>query len=200
MRGFVLALIFELSAFPVVAQTLSDVQRAQPFTAQLFNLHEKAIASDKLSQTVTEGRYEGEMAKSYSYREIIYKSIGSGATVSRVRWDSDRSGVLDELAVNVLDDRGRIVRDYQVIYLPWMLSVPVRTFINLHAYDGGLHSYRQFDASGARIYEQCRGTLGKEKVDLSLEAEDIKPVANTPAYRACFAGLPATPGIYLTPQ
>lgn len=163
MRCFALALVFGLTACPVVAETLGDVQRAQPFTAQLFNLHEKAIASDKVSQTVSEGRYEGEMAKSYGYREVIYKLAGSGATVSRVRWDSDRSGVLDELAVNVLDDQGRVVRDYQVIYLPWMLNVPVRTFINLHAYNGGLHSYRQFDATGRGFTSSAVARSGKTR-------------------------------------
>lgn len=201
MRRLIFTLALGFSTLPVSAEeTLGEIQRAQPFTAQLFALHEKIVASGKLAVTGTEGRYEGEMAKPYGYREIVYKAADSGATVSRIRWDAARSGILDELAVNVLDDRGRVIRDYAVIYLPWMLNVPVRTFINLHAYNGALHSYRQFDATGNRTYEQCRGSLGKEKVNLSLEPEDIKPIAETPAYRACFSGLPASPGAFLTPQ
>ena len=93
---------------------------------------------------------------------------------------------------------GRVVRDYGALYLPWAHNAPI---ITLHRYHDDLHAMRQFNASGERIYEQCRGTLAGAKVDIELDWGEISPrSAASPTYRECFEGLQEIAGIYLTPQ
>ena len=105
------------------------------------------------------------------------------------------------------DDQGRVVRDYAAAYLPEGRNAPIQTLINLHAYNGGLHAFRQFDASGSRIYEFCEGNHGGEPVRLQLFEEDLvgtseaaERILASPVYSACFEGLPAQAGRYLDPH
>ena len=58
-------------------------------------------------------------------------------------------------------------------YLPVFRNAPFQTLINLHHYEGKLDVFRQFDASGTRIYEQCKGRFLGGEVDISLEEDRI---------------------------
>jgi hypothetical protein len=178
-----------------------QVQTWNDFSAALYTLHQRQVAAHPVRQTKETGQYGGEFARRFSYTEISYHDTASGKLLGRVRHDRDKPEILHEVEVYLYDEVGRLVRDYAFIYLPWARNAPIRTFINLHRYHGELHGYRQFDASGNRIYEYCRGRLAGQEVDISLNEEDIGPkVQTSEAYRACFAGLSNSAGIYLTPQ
>ena len=115
--------------------------------------------------------------------------------------------VLHSIEVYVRDDEGRVLRDYGASFLTTHRNSPVQTLINLHNYDQGLHGFRQFDASGDRIYEFCEGRYQGEAVQIRLFEDDLvgtdprmDRVMESAEYEACFGGLPAGPGEYLTPQ
>lgn len=178
-----------------------QVKAWNDFSAALYALHQRQVAAHPVRQTEETGQYGGEFARRFFYTEISYYDTASGRLLSRVRHDRDKPETLHEVEVYLYDDAGRVVRDYAFIYLPWARNAPIRTFINLHGYNGELHGYRQFDASGNRIYEYCRGRLAGREVNMALNEEDIEPkVQSSAAYRACFAGLSNSAGVYLTPQ
>jgi hypothetical protein len=103
--------------------------------------------------------------------------------------------------VNIYDDTGRIVRDFGSISLPTSPAYPVRTFINFHQYNKGLHSFRQFDAEGEVTYESCNGLFENSKVNISLDGIDIKPAATaTAGYKACFDGIESSWAAYAIPH
>jgi hypothetical protein len=121
--------------------------------------------------------------------------------LSVVTYDRDRPGVVHLVETYIYDDRGRVVRDYAVVYLPWRTHRPVLTLVNLHAYNGELHAFRQFDALGKHLRDQCEGVFRGRPVSYSLDEIDLYegPPA-TAAYRACVAGLPAEAGDFLNPH
>ena len=102
------------------------------------------------------------------------------------------------------DDKGRVSRDYLAAYLPDFRNAPIQTLINFHNYNDELHAYRQFDASGALIYEQCQGRYFNEDILFSIEEhefadyqDETSEVFNT--YLACFEMLPTQLVQYMHP-
>lgn len=171
------------------------------FSETLLNLHKQQLNGREIRKTEEAGRYGGEMAKNYSYKDIEYYDAKTGRLLSRVRWDGDKPDIYHIVEVFVYDDAGRLVRDFSSIYLPWARNAPIRTFVNLHRHSGDLHAYRQFDASGRRLYEQCKGRVSDETIEISLDSQDITAQATaSPEYKVCFAAMPETAGDYLTPQ
>ncbi len=178
-----------------------QVQAWNRFSETLLKLHKQQLAGREIRQTEMSGRYGGEAAKNYSYKDVEYFDAKTGRLLSRVRWDGDRPEAYHSVEVFVYDGAGRLVRDFTTMYLPWARNAPIRTFINLHRESDGLHAFRQFDASGNRLYEQCKGRYSGEAVEISLEFQDIDALATAaPAYRACFGKLPETAGAFLTPH
>lgn len=171
------------------------------FAGKAYELHQRQITSRTIRQTEVAGVYYGTAASGYRYKETSYYDAHSGLLLSRVRVDRDRPKVLHIVEVFIHDEQGRVARDFAALYLPWSQNAPLRTLINVHQYNRELHAYRQFDASGERVYEQCKGTHAGKKVDISLEQQDIGPATTaSDAYQACFAGVQQTAGIYLSPQ
>jgi hypothetical protein len=171
------------------------------FAGKVYDLHQRQIAGRAIRQTEVVGQYHGTAARGYAYTETSYHDARSGLLLSRVRVDRDRPKILHIVEVFIHDAQGRVARDYAALYLPWSQNAPMRTLINVHQYNRDLHAYRQFDASGERVYEQCKGMHAGEKVDISLEQQEIgPPTTASDAYRACFAGVPQTAGVYLSPQ
>lgn len=186
---------------PSVDVNEEQVKAWNRFSETLLTLHKRQIAGREIRKTEEAGRYGGEMAKKYSFRDVSYYDAGTGRLLSNVRWDGERPDVYHIVEVFVYDVAGRLVRDFSSIYLPWARNAPIRTFVNLHRHNGELHAFRQFDASGRRLYEQCRGRISGKAVDISLEYQDITAQATAaPIYKDCFAALPDTAGVYLTPQ
>jgi hypothetical protein len=171
------------------------------FAKKAYDLHQRQIAGREIRRTVETGEYHGAAARGYGYKETSYYDVRTGLLLSRVRFDRDRPEILHIVEVFIHDRQGRVIRDFASIYLPIAQNAPVRTFINVHRYNNGLHAYRQFDASGNRIYEQCKGRHAGQPVEISLEQQDIDPPATaTGAYQACFAGVQETAGAYLVPH
>lgn len=197
------------SVIPVTASSATvpmevneeQVRQWNRFAETLVELHKKGIANRKIQETEETGRHGGEFAKRFTYREISYRDAQSGRLFSRIRREGADPGKIQMIDVFIYDSSGRVIRDYTAIYLPWARNAPIRTFINLHQYHDGLHGFRQFDASGNRLYEHCRGTFSGNEIDLSLEDHQIdSKVIETGAYQACFGKLPDTAGSYLVPN
>ncbi|MEW6330309.1 MAG: hypothetical protein AB1560_02510 [Pseudomonadota bacterium] len=198
--------LFTVPATALSASIAMDVNQEQVrqwnrFAQMLVELHEKAVAQHEIRESEETGRHGGEFAGRFSYREVSYHDAKSGRLLSRIRRGTDSPDKIQMIDVFIYDPSGRVTRDYTAIYLPWARNAPIRTYINLHQYQDGLHGFRQFDASGNRLYEQCRGKYSGGQVDLSLEDYRIdENITATTAYRACFGKLPATADNYLTPH
>jgi len=171
------------------------------FAEQVLALHRQQLARHRIRAEEHVGRYGGEMAKHYRYRETSYFEADTDRLLSRVRIDRDHPENVQIGEVYVYDDAGKVLRDYIFIYLPWGRGAPVSTFISLHDYPDGMHAYRQFDASGNVIYEYCDGTFEGQNVQVALQnGQDRQAGHGAELYRRCFTGVPAMAGDYLTPH
>jgi len=171
------------------------------FAEKAYDLHKRQIAGRAIHKTEVAGQYYGTAARGFAYTETSYHDARTGLLLSRVRVDRDRPETLHIIEVFIYDGQGHVIRDYAAIYLPWIQNAPIRTMINLHRYNRDLHAYRQFDASGARVYEQCKGRHTGARVDISLYEHEIRlPATASDAYQACFAGVQQTAGIYQSPR
>lgn len=185
------------------AQT-GRAERWNRFVDGLLALHERQLDTHRVRVEKRVGGYAG---RPRFFRELRYIERKSGRLLSVLQWERARPGNLHGIEVYVYDADGRLTRDYGAQFLPDARNAPIQTFINLHHYDGDLHSFRQFNASDERIYEDCRGTLAGEPVRISLgeyalpdddELESGEELSA--AYQACFDALDTSAGPYLTPQ
>ena len=171
------------------------------FAVNIYNLHMQQIAGKETRQMVMTGEYGGFAADGIFYKETTYHDANTGLLLSRIRADRDKPEIRHSVEAFVYNGQGRLVRDFAALYLPWSQNAPMNTVINLHSYKSDLHAYRQFNATGDIIYEQCKGVMSGAKVDISLEMYQIRsPITETGAYQACFAGAAKTAGVYLIPQ
>ncbi len=180
-----------------------SVRQWNTFADSLYRLHQRQIAGRKIREAEQIGGYarlEG------FYREVSYHDADTGRLLSRIQWERANPERIHTIEVYVYDDQGRVARDYMAWYLPHYRNAPRQTTINLHHYDGGLHGWRQFDASDNRIYERCSRQPG-DKVLIELRGEDRighaeenPRIVNSREYQRCFGGLQKTAGRYLMPQ
>lgn len=209
---FICVTVLGLIAVPALADRMQpvlpqndNVQRMNRFMQELYGLHQKLIDGLKVRTTSQIGGYARQPK---FYKEVRYYDAASGRLLSKIEWETAHPDRIHSIEVYVYDDRNRVVRDFAGWYLPQARNAPRDTFINLHAYNDGLHAYRQFDALDNRTYEFCEGSYQGRPASLALWEQDIidaldepKSVMTTALYKACFAGLPVTSaGKYLTPQ
>lgn len=211
IRASALALTCGCSAAVVGAEPTSlkvdqqQVDQWNAFADELYQLHRHQLSQHPVRTTERIGGYDGYLDDPAFYREVRYFDARSGQLLSRIQWERKRPDVIHMIEVMRYNDQGRVERDYLAAYLPRFRNAPVQTLINFHKYEDGVHGFRQFDASGNRIYEQCRGTYFGESVFLSLEENDLPPYSDTPelfdspVYLACFENLPLQAGPYLKP-
>lgn len=204
---FTLPALFSLAA-PVHALSSLKVDQQQVeewnrFASRLFELHEHQLQKLDTYQETSSGGYANNPD---FYHQVSYYNKVNDKLLSRLQWEKDQPDTLHSIAVYVYDDQGDLQRDYLAAYLPRFRNAPVQTLINFHYADKELKAFRQFDASGSRIYEQCRGRYFGDPFMLSLEEHEIPSlVGHTPAhvnselYRACFSEITADPGKYLDP-
>jgi hypothetical protein len=199
---------------PAAAQTLgrltvdhAQVKTWNEFAAALYVLHQHQLENRAITTAARTGGYAaGALGGPDFYREVKYYDAQTGRLLSRIQWERKRPSRIHVIEVFVHGKDGRVVRDYLAAYLPRFRNAPVQTLINFHGYGQGLHSFRQFDASGRRIYEQCRGKYFGEDVFLSLDdpdslrAADNPELFESPVYLACFENLPLRAGSYLDPR
>lgn len=171
------------------------------FHRALFALQQQVVSSRPIRSVEETGQYEGAAAARYRYRDTRYYDAENGRLLARVRRDAELAEAIHIVEVNIFDAEGRLIRDFGSVALPWAPRIPVRTFINLHHYNGALHSFRQYDIDGNVAYESCEGVLAGQKVHIALDAVDRGPAtAALPEYKACFDGMAANWRDYLAPH
>lgn len=191
---------------PTVQQLMAMGHNARwnSFVDQIYALHKKLIAG---RDVVTRLRVGGYFREPKFYREVTYIDRGTGRVISRISWERAHPDRIHVIQVYLYDSKGRVIRDYAGAYRTTDHEAPLDTEINLHAWHGGLHAFRQFNASNEIILEKCTGTLNGKPVKIELDADDLAQYAGeantpmtTPEYKLCFAGLPHSAGKYLIPQ
>ena len=211
MRTGILLLLymifFSVQAAPAseaLKEDKSHVQIWNGFANSILELHGDISSKQGLRKEVASGGYAHDPD---FFIEESYYLKDNGKLVSRICWEKDNPGKLHTIEVNVLDNKGRVVRDYSAAYLPEYRNAPVQTLINLHYYNGYLHSFRQFDAGGDLIYESCEGVYQGKDVQIHLDEDDLFGSADdedqtmkTAVYKACFDGTSKRVGVYINPQ
>lgn len=201
---FIITLLLALTAglWPVAAttQTLSvdkvQVRLWNRFADALLVLHQRQIAGRQIRTTESVGGYATNLN---FYREIRYFDARDERLLSEIQWESDKPDRVHAIAVYVYDDAGRLSHDYLARYLPEHRNAPVQTLINVHHRDDELWAFRQFDASNARIYEQCSGRFFGEPFMASIEEHEMPlntgvmpPGVSEALYQSCFGSLPTS--------
>lgn len=187
-------------------ESVDQGHRWNRFVHALHKLHGHLVSQHHTRTEQRVGGYGGYSGGPEFFREVKTYDATSGRLLSMIRWERTEPERIHTIEVFVYDEDGRLARDYVAAYLPVFRNAPFQTLINLHHYKDDLHAFRQFDASGTRIYEQCKGRLLNEKIEISLEEDRIPnrtalipDVTLRAAYKACFDGVPARAGPYLDP-
>lgn len=171
------------------------------FHRMVYALHEQLLARHTVRTEEETGAYNGMAAAGYRYRITRYYDTKSGRLLSRIQRDADVPDAIHISEVNIFDANGRLTRDYLSIAPPWKPDHPSNAYLNLHHYNGKLHSFRQFELDGQVNYEFCEGELAGKPVRISLPWEDMnKATTSTPEYRACFGDMSKDWKQYITPH
>lgn len=176
------------------------------FADSLYKLHKYYQKAHTIRTEESTGGYASNSmgAGKEFYREVKYFDANSGRLLSRIKWERENPDTIHVIEVFAYDTNGTLARDYLAAFLPGFRNAPVQTLINLHYRDHDLKAFRQFDASGDRIYEACEGRFFNDDVDISLEDIDINTneaseVMSSEAYKACFGNLSTSVGQYIDP-
>lgn len=201
-RLWLAALVLGLAA-PIAAESLHE-RRWNRFAEDVFALHERQLSAHEVR---TETRTGGYANYPDFYREVEYYDRGSGGLLSRLQWEREAPETLHAIEVFVRDAEGRVLRDYTVAWLPGYRKAPSQTLIALHRYNGELHAFRSFDASGDRLYERCEGMYRGREVFLEVNQDmlhdarlDPGPLFESEDYRLCYGDLPTEADAFLPPR
>ena len=202
-----LMVIAPLSLAQSKNQTMSEdtqqIQRWNRFFDSLLELHQQYMHSHAI---VTKESIGGYANQPKFYREVYYYDKKTKRLLSHIQWERRHPQRAHLVEVYVYDKQGRVDRDYLAAYLPGYRNAPIQTLINLHEYSGNLHSYRQFDASGNRIYEHCERGAKNQNILIQLDEDEIisyrrglNKTVNKTTYQHCFANMEETALNYLQP-
>jgi tetratricopeptide (TPR) repeat protein len=174
------------------------------FADKLYALHETIIKQHDIR---TESEHGGYANQPDVYTETRYYDKHDNRLLTRVQRMNYDPNVIQMVEINIYDKQGKVTRDYMAAYLPFNRNAPIQTLINLHGYHAELHGFRQFDASGDRLYEQCQGRYDGKEIMISLEEYEFLPGAHRdsktldgPVYKLCFEDIPTTVTAYLDPD
>jgi len=184
-----------------VHEDRARVEKWNRFADRLYQVHLKRIAAIPVRTESHVGSYGGDFSAGFHFIETSYFDRASGRLLDRIRVNKAKPKVLHTIELNIYDRQGRVIRDYTAAYLPRFHNAPYQPLIDLYSYHGKLQAFRQWDASGEVLREQCQGSyMGK---DVSLSYEDYEmptdPMQESGVYLACFAALPKTAGKWLNP-
>lgn len=199
------SLIAEPASNPMaMKEDHSQISQWNKFSNDLVKLHHQQIQDKDIEIITTSDGYANQVN---FYQQKLYYDKTTGQLLSRVQRETDKPGNIHLIEVYLYNQHGQLTHDYMAAFLPEHRNAPIQTLVNLHYNDNELQSYRQFDASGNRIYEQCKGRYFESEVMISLEEHEIPRNGGTlPAsitddlYLACFNQLPSSPGHYLSPS
>jgi len=173
------------------------------FAQRLYILHLHQIAQ---TETITQESKGGYATNPDFYREVKYFDKKSSHLLSRVLWEIKNPEQIHEIEVFVYDNNGKLKRDYLAAFLPGHRNAPIQTLINLHYQNDELKSFRQFDASGDRIYERCEGKFFGTPLNITITDDDLVEYSDQTAklleseeYLACFGNTLTTLGDYADP-
>ena len=190
-----------VSATEAMKNDSKHVRVWNKFAADTLRLHKKLTAGKSLKVKTRIGSYAN--VKDF-YTEHRY--FNKDKLISQVQWEKENPKTLHTIEVYIHDQKGRVIRDFLAAYLPFYHNAPTQTLASFHHYNGQLHAFRSFDASGDKVLERCTGkdTKGLE-VNLLLDEDDLlndpDELIGTKEYKACFAGLKQQElGKYITPQ
>lgn len=175
------------------------------FVKAVYDLHKKQTQGKEI---ITKTRIGGYMREPEFYKEVKFIDKKTDRLISTILWERKNPQLIHSIEVLIYDEKGRVTRDYSATFLTHSRSKPQQTLINLHAYNGDLWAFRQFDATDERITELCRGKFKGKNVDFVLDDQDIirltgepNTIMTTPEYEACFSSLPLkSAGEYLIPK
>jgi len=174
---------------------IQHIKSWNKFTDYLYQIHQQQLKEHKVYSTSVIGGYPTN--KDY-YVEKRYYDKESNKLLSIIQWEKDNK--IHTIEIYKYDNQGRVTRDYLSAYLPTFRNAPIQTLINIHSYNDELHSYRQFDASGYLIYEQCEGNLFNQKILLSIDEDEFNSdIIESEEYLACFNQSKSTVGKFINP-
>ncbi|MDH5446538.1 MAG: hypothetical protein OEY52_13380 [Gammaproteobacteria bacterium] len=179
-------------------------RRWNGFAEKLLRLHD--ILTRQYPHTIKK-RLGGYSHIPKFYREYKYINKKTGKKISQLQWEKAYPDKLHTIEVYIYDEYGRVKRDYSAAYLPDYRNAPTQTLINFHTYNGLLHAFRSFDASGDHVLDRCTGRYNSKTINILLDEDELAEgkyskngVIQSDTYKACFKGLPETAGKYLNPQ
>ena len=149
-----------------VTENRGQVVQWNRFANRLLQVHRHYLQTNDVVQTAVVGGYAG---MPNFYREVSSFEKSSRRLLSRIRWETERPDRIHVIELFIYDDTGQPIRDYSAAYLPGHRNAPFQTLINLHRQSGDLEAFRQFDASGARLFEFCSGSWFDQPVKISLD-------------------------------
>ena len=196
----VLSLVLAISQATQGKEPNKHIITWDAFAKNTLALHRKLIAETPVIKKTKVGGYAH---RPEYYIQHSYFDAKSHKLISRVQWEKADPDQLHTIEVYLYDEQGRVARDFTAAYLPDYHRAPTQTLISLHNYNGKLHAFRTFDASGYTIDEGCRGEYQGKQVEILLDEDEIADGSSemdTPEYKACFGGLQAKAGKYLIPQ
>lgn len=191
--------------YPVLAQNNHKAPNKHIITWDAFAKNTLALHRKLTSETpvVKKTKVGGYADLPNFYIQDSYYDAKTHKLISQLQWEKAHPKQLHTIEVYLYDDKGRVTRDFTAAYLPDYHRAPTQTLISLHNYNGELHAFRTFDASGYRIVERCTGNFQGKEVDMILDEDEIadgSPEMKTAAYKACFDGVQLKAGKYLIPQ
>jgi len=191
---------------PTTAPTTTSKEQVNTwnqFAQRLYILHQHQTAQHETFQKESTGGY---MGGGDFYREVKYYDKKSERLLSRVLWEIDNPEQIHEIEVFVHNRNGKLKRDYLAAFLPVHRNAPVQTLINFHYSNDEIKSFRQFDASGEKIYEYCEGSFFGKPLTISLDDNDFAAfdsetikLMESEEYLSCFQNTTATLGDYINP-
>ena len=185
-----------------LAQAATAASLPRPdFHRLVYQLHEQQLSSHTVRTEEKTGAYNGAVAAGYRFRITSYYDTQTGRLLSRIQRDAVLPEAIHISEVNVYDANGRLIRDYLSIAPPWNPTHPSNAYLNMHHYNGKLHSFRQFELDGQVNYEFCEGEWEGKPVRISLPWEDMKKdTTSTAEYLACFGGMSKDWKQHITPH
>ena len=175
------------------------------FVDKLYRLHRKRLRDHDYYTFEKSGGYGGATNNLEYYRQVDYFDRKDRQLLSSIKWENVYPFGIHMIDMPAFDQNGRLIREYSATYLPSRRTSPFETLITLHYYKDSLHSFREFDASNIRLYEQCQDT-NSGRVIFALNYEDIPESlsaldqAQREAYQACFAHTESSAEPYTDPS
>ncbi|WP_018954580.1 tetratricopeptide repeat protein [Thioalkalivibrio sulfidiphilus] len=186
---------------PAIRANPDTVRNWNRFVDGVYQLHLQHLRDTEVRTESRPGGYpEGSLGGPDFFHEVHYYDAATGRLLSRIQWEREQVQTIHSIQVYLHDDEGRVRVDYYAAYLPVFRNAPMNTLVNLHAYHGELRAFRQFDASGNRRYEQCRGRLEGESLWLDAEFFPVEEtLAESDTYQRCFGTLQEQAGEHIDP-